>query len=332
VLVATSPLWLLWLLVRGVNRLVVAVHRKLEPRAVPWDEIVEFAPMLGWQARPGLDVAARADCVFHFSTDEEGWRRTRPLDDADVVVLGDSFAFGWGVEDRDHFANVRVRRAGERAPRVKAVGMIGYSLVQELMVLERLEDRLDGKVVVWLVYVGNDLLANLNPHMGPYRAPYVRQEADGTFTTVVHHVTDAPWPWPVWPSDERDYAELCCGGARSQRAFRALRFLLEQGKQICDRAGARLVVVTVPNHSDYELEKLRQLAPDRTSFDPERVNREVAAACRDLDVGFVALKEHLQRSHYKSVDLHWTKAGHLRVAEVIAAVSSDQRLGAASPV
>jgi len=326
VLVVTLPLWILWLVLGGVAELARVVHHRLEPRPVPWDQVIEFTPELGWQARPNLDTAARADHVFRFTTDEHGWRRTRDFEDSDVVVFGDSFAFGWGIEDRDHFANVEVRTGRTRCPvRIKAVGMVGYSLVHELIVMRRVRERLAGKIVVCLVYVGNDILANLNPHVGPYRAPYVRQQVSGEWQIMSDLVTQEPWPWPNWPSDEQDYAELCCEGARSRRAYQACEHLLGEAKEICDGVGARLVVALVPNLSDFDRDTLASIAPDPASFDPERATREISAACARLDVGFVSFRDSLERRHYKTSDLHWNEAGNRRVAEVLSTVAQDLR-------
>jgi hypothetical protein len=175
--VVLLPLLLVWLVFFAIARLVTAVHKLLEPRAVPWSEVIDYDAELGWRCRSDLQTGARADRVFRFTTDERGWRRTRPFAEADVVVFGDSFAFGWGVDDGDHFANVEVQ--SKHAIRFKSVGTIAYNLVQELILMERVKEQLRDKVVVWFVYRGNDFTANLSPHVGPYRSPFVRRTETG---------------------------------------------------------------------------------------------------------------------------------------------------------
>ena len=52
-------------------------------------------------------------------------------------------------------------------------------MVQTLLWMERLKDRLAGKLVVWLVFYGNDLMDNLHPNFDRYRTPFVRSRDDG---------------------------------------------------------------------------------------------------------------------------------------------------------
>src|SRR4029450_2090613 len=64
--------------------------RLLEPRFVPWTELMTFDPALGWKPRPNLDahyLAARDD-VFHVVTDGDGWPGIRSLEESALVVVG----------------------------------------------------------------------------------------------------------------------------------------------------------------------------------------------------------------------------------------------------
>jgi hypothetical protein len=75
------------------------------------------------------------------------------------LVLGDSFAFGMGVDEADVFAR-RLESLGV-APRVWNTGVSGFCNLDELVVLDRMLARAKPSLVVVLVYVGNDLEENL---------------------------------------------------------------------------------------------------------------------------------------------------------------------------
>ena len=86
---------------------------------MPWTEIMTFDQQLGWRPRPDLDAhyLADRDDVFRVVTDHEGWPGTRSLDESAVVVIGDSFAFGYGVDAGKSFADLNPGLAikGDRA-------------------------------------------------------------------------------------------------------------------------------------------------------------------------------------------------------------------------
>jgi hypothetical protein len=63
-------------------------------------------PYLGFMFRPNFTGRLRrGDLDFTFTTDEKGFRNSSPWPEAaDIVVVGDSMAFGYGVPDEGHGA------------------------------------------------------------------------------------------------------------------------------------------------------------------------------------------------------------------------------------
>jgi len=112
---------------------VRAIGRLLEPAFVPWTEIMTFDPKLGWRPRANVDAyyLADRDDVFRVVTDQDGWPGARSLDASAVVVIGDSFAFGYGVNAGKSFADLNPE------PTIKAVGAPGYSMVQSVLLMEQ---------------------------------------------------------------------------------------------------------------------------------------------------------------------------------------------------
>jgi hypothetical protein len=299
-----------------LTRLVRAIQARGERRAIAWEQLIQYEPVVGWRPRPGMRVRVMSDRTFHVSTDAEGWRGATPLDEAQVVVFGDSFAFGTGVDDHAFFAD------RNPALKVKAVGANGYSMVQGLYWMERLADRLAGKLAVWFVYYGNDLFDNLNPNLLGYRMPFVRTapHGRGDWEIVTHHVR--PDPWPIRPS-RRYYdilAEICSGGYLSERAFAACEFLIGRARDVCAEAGSRLVVVGIPDPTQLDPREASRLAarsPRPEAFDPALPDHRLHEICHALDVPFVTMRDYLSRSDYKRNDCHWNERGHRRVARLL---------------
>src|SRR5690606_15625900 len=121
----------------------------LEPSYLTKDQLIAFDPVFGWRPRPNLNTHHLMVDLFPLSTDAQGWRGRATLAESQVVVFGDSFAAGYGVSDEHLFANLSA------TPRIKPIGIGGYSMVQELLWMRALAGELAGKLVVWFIYFGN---------------------------------------------------------------------------------------------------------------------------------------------------------------------------------
>lgn len=308
---------------------LVDVKGRERARAVPWKQLVQFEPEVGWKPRPDMDAFGDADEVFRVRTGPDGWRGDVPLGAADIVVFGDSFAFGHGVEDDSMYTQFC------RGLRVKPIGSDGYNMVHGLLWMRRLASELAGKTVAWLVYCGNDLHENLVPSMQQYRMPFVRESTrTGEWEIITTHVSPEPWPFWTPRDDSTALAEFCCRPTpASGRAFSAADYLIRQAADICHGAEARLVVVSVPMREQISRRgraKLARLAPDLKSFDVDRPDKRLQESCHRAGVTFVPLKAHLAAWHYLPADIHWTRGGHRRVGGLLAEIH-DGTLQASSP-
>jgi hypothetical protein len=323
VVILGAPFWLTAVVTRGLARL-------LEPRSVHRWSLYEFDPVLGWRPRPKLDVTclAKGDDVFHVVTGDDGWAGRVTIEECEILVLGDSHAFGYGIDSERSFANLRAN------PRIKPVGAPGYNCVQELLALRELSEKLTGKLVVWLVYPGNDLVDNLSPGMAGYRTPFVRAQADGRWEIVTHHLSPERWSASRGRLGESHLPTLAAihspASFLAQRAYDACAFILEQGASVCRTAGARLVVATVPLPAvldERELARLRSAAPDPEAVDPDFPDRAIAMICEKVGVRFLPMKDVLNRTHFKRHDDHWTPAGHRRIADVLGRLHRGEEVG-----
>lgn len=128
-------------------------------------------PVLGWRPRPNVSYhSSRFDITYE--TNSRGLRdRERSLERSPgvrrIVVLGDSFTWGWGLHDHEAFPRV----LESRLPRTEVVnlGVTAFGLPQEFDYL-KLEGVLYQPDIVILALCQNDIYRNVNSLQDLYRA------------------------------------------------------------------------------------------------------------------------------------------------------------------
>lgn len=114
-------------------------------------------PTIGYVARPGLEeTLERSDLRFHYAIDPNGFRNPWPWPErADVVVTGDSLAFGYGVDDGEGWTDL----LQERLPGLSLVnlGITGGAPQMGLAAYEAFGAALHPKVVLFGLFLGNDV-------------------------------------------------------------------------------------------------------------------------------------------------------------------------------
>lgn len=315
VILIQMPFWLVALATRTVSALLSGVTSE-------WFEIIEPDDQLGWRLRPHMRVRVR-DSVgqpFQVSTDAEGWRAPGTIDDAEVVAIGDSFAFGHAIDDKGFFPALIDEYA------VKAVGAPGYSMVHMLLLTRSMQERLRDKHVVWLVYEGNDLDDSLKPEMDGYRVPFVRRNGGGEWVVEERHVDDRRWRIPSPLHAHEALVEISLPTFHSRRVHEASAYLVEEGRDCCRAVNARFSVALVPDISDLSTWRIKQALatrPDSDLYEPEAPERMLSGVCRELGVDFLSLRDHLGAADYWPADVHWNRSGHARVARALAAHHSS---------
>ena len=314
---------------------VRAIVHLIEPAYIPWNQIIEFDAALGWKPKRNLNthyLTLPKDGVFHTITDSEGWPGRSTISESDVVVIGDSFAFGYGVDIGDSFA--------EKSPsiRIKAIGSPGYNMVQELLVMKELSAKLTGKLVVWFVCVENDLIDNLSPHTFNYRSPFVKRDnAEHGWTIVTDHLRPTKWYYLHDTFKNHPYqgayldvlAKLCCASTLSISAYSACEFLIREAKEICFSSGAKLVIMTIPNANQLSARGRNVLLSsgiDQETFDPGFPDKKLREICDGLDVPFMPARAFLDEGDYKELDTHWNTRGHQRIARAFGDLYRDHLL------
>jgi hypothetical protein len=316
VVLLAIPFWS----VAGLMSVAKRALARSRPPTMPWQDMMAYEPEIGWKPRPGIDAWAEGTPPFHVRTDGDGWRGPGvTIEDADVVVFGDSFAFGHGADEDRFFANL----AG--GPTIKAIGANGYSMVHGLLWMRRYVERLRGKTVVWLVYYGNDLYENLRPNMGRYRMPFVRRlPGSGAWQIEAGHVSADRWRFSNRVRYGHKLAEICTPTFLSDRVFGACEYLVREAATLLDAVGARLVLIGIPTLELLDPESahvLRRVSPDPERFDPLLPDRRFHSIATDAGVEFRSLSGKLDAGDYLPEDVHWTPDGHARIARLLGSLA-----------
>jgi SGNH hydrolase-like domain, acetyltransferase AlgX len=172
-------------------------------------------PVLGWEGRPDVqDEFQWADCRHRVVQNAQGFRGPAygPRRGAAprVVVLGDSFVWGFGVEEDETFAAVLARATGAE---VVNAGVSGYGPDQCLLAWKRHAATWAPDEVVLFVTLANDLEDIASTERYGYGKPAFRLGADGALQTTGVPVPAVDWaaasrPLPVRVRQSRTSALL----------------------------------------------------------------------------------------------------------------------------
>jgi hypothetical protein len=268
---------------------------------------------LGWTPLPDLDLVrnnANGD-PWHIVTDAAGIRGPSawPDDRTRLLVLGDSFAFGEGVDLAERFDTL----VQERLPSLAVVnlGVMGYGPDQQLIRARHWKPTLRPGDVLLLLTYGNDFYDLARASHAGRSKPWL-QEIDGRLIEqaptidLVDLLRDRSY---VFTLLARSLARLGHSepiGARLEHVGELYRkWVLQEVEDLI----ARGVRVVIAHHGDRVFE---------LGFD---VDAMFAATCPAVS-GCLALDEALARHPRDEVflkDGHWAAGGHRIAAEQIAA-------------
>lgn len=159
-------------------------------RAIFW----QFDPTLGWRHLPAVHAPfVNRDFSVTVTINSEGLRgREYPQQRNNkkrMLVLGDSFGWGFGVNDDESFPAILEQKHPDWE--ILNASVSGYGTVQQYLYLQELIPRFKPDVVLLLFY-DNDFQDNVGRTEYWYRRPVVVQNGD------VFSIKGAPLAPPTW--------------------------------------------------------------------------------------------------------------------------------------
>jgi lysophospholipase L1-like esterase len=144
------------------------------------DRFWKYDSLLGWAHQPGQEgIFETAQFRTFVRINQKGLRDRehsyeRPNDSRRVLVLGDSFAWGYGVEETQRFSQLLETSVDAE---VINAGVSGYSTDQELLWFRSEGVKYDPDLVI-LVFTGNDIGDNNQQLVSTiyYKPQFVREE------------------------------------------------------------------------------------------------------------------------------------------------------------
>lgn len=296
-------------------------------------------PYLGWRGRPNVHLRFyRPEFDTVVVHDASGWRQGDPPPPADaarrVLVLGDSFTWGWGVGQGELFTDrLQARLAPDVA--IDARAAVAFGTAQEYLVLQR--ELTAAHDTVLLMFYLNDLDNNLDGGKGarpffevvegalvlrnsPARVPPAEHEHFATRYSRAYAFLELAFAtvkrrFRGEAGDERGYREAAAVDFHDLPGYAVTAGLLAEIHRYATAHGARFVLVYIPQRSELDGEA------------PYPYVRAVHAMIDDIagDAGFPVVdlvppfRAHTRagRQLVYPVDAHWTPAGHEVAAEYL---------------
>jgi hypothetical protein len=298
---------------------------------------------------PLWDVALRINAAGF-----RDWKRA-PNGEAVVLGLGDSQAFGWGVELEDTFFS-RLEAGAAPAVRLIKAAVPGTGTSDQARMLEMLAPVYHPRAVVLAFFVGNDFIdvarggsaqyevvAGFLAHRGPGAAgpSFLRRAAIRSRLLQLGRAAQfrlglAPGRQRVWDEWMREYAQvhLKRPPAETEQAFRVTIEALDGIADQCERLESRLLIVVLPRSlqaNPGELsETTRALGWRSEEIDLDRPQRALAEWAAGRGVTLVDVRPLFRRQVqggggplFFTPDAHMTPEAHRLTAEAVAPALAD---------
>jgi lysophospholipase L1-like esterase len=308
------------------------------------------SPVFGWELVPGASGFGRAGTYIHINAD--GFRDSEhsPHKDAGIfriMVIGDSFTFGQGVNLEDTYSKYLERFINNKGINSEVIncGVIGYGMWQYLEVLKRKVIPCKPDLVILGIFI-DDITTSFSPYKNlgnwPGTNPFAKDASD---------IMNRSYLWNFFENLNTIFETKY----RYRRGYQYLKGI-EERKQATGPAHPettwhQIMYGKLPKQTylDFSqtlnefirtceavnIQPLIVLIPDAAQLnEPERqaVNRFVEETCREIGVPLVDVTERFEREedprtlYLFPFDAHTSPKGHRLIAESILEKIRELRL------
>jgi len=143
----------------GLRNTIAYLYNNVDRHVIQFSpNCAQFDKHLGYTLKPGHCVFSGNEFRNEYYINSQGLRDDElSLDHPPIIVTGDSFAMGWGVDQKETFAQILEQKTGLR---VLNAAISSYGTAREIMMIRRIPtDRLQYLIIQ---YCGNDYEENLS--------------------------------------------------------------------------------------------------------------------------------------------------------------------------
>jgi len=320
----------------------------------------QFDENLGWRGRPGSSGQFRQGEEFDtfvkinsFGMRDREYERSKPAGIFRVAVLGDSFTWGFGVENDEVYTEVLEKELGSGFE-VLNCGVSGFGRGQQLLYLQSDILAFEPDAVIVMAYPGNDLYDNLadDPKYEIYPRPSFDVGLDGKmlvkglpvkepsgnfqerlfmrhtgkwmrfysrsylFRVFYHLFAEIHKSFEENPGDYLNEIFMVDRLPRLQKEADVEKAVLVEMKNLLDARGIPLlyVIATTPEQVRPTLQKTLQERFPQTRIDWLQSNRLMEKAASELGIEVVDLQPMLESREKAGEPVHNLKDFHWNVA------------------
>ena len=288
------------------------------PRNSEWEDIILFDRQLGWKAKPNVNTRMKTDNSYTVITGRDGWRGNYSLKECDTLVIGDSFVFGQGTDEAMHFAK------HTQSTKVKPIGAPGYGVTHYLLLLKSFTKELNGKLVIWFVFTGNDYRETIRPTSYGYHFPFTyRDQLTGNYTINTECISEKKLPFNFeksYKTSVPELADLYYKNYFSDYAYGAFEYLLKEARDHCEKNDAKFAIMTIPLwwiEDKKAVNRIKRHCGRPEDFSPKYPDKITTEICKRHGVPFRAGTEFFIREDFLPNDFHFSNPGNKKASTII---------------